>query len=106
MSSLNVFPPIEIGIFDEYGQVDLEIETIDKMNVEGGLGQTENFWNEDEVFDENRPVLTRKLSNLKTNEESIETLAVCNMPRNESINEILLCAGTSKGNIIIWNLMK
>jgi len=60
--------------------------------------------NEDDVFDENRPVLTRKLSNLKTNEESIETLAVCNMPRNESFNEILLCAGTSKGNIIIWNL--
>ena len=51
MSSLNVFPPLEIGIVDENGQVDEEIETINKMNEEGGLGQTENFWNEDEVFD-------------------------------------------------------
>ena len=50
MSSLKV-PPLEIGIIDENRQVDEEIETINKMNEEGGLGQTENFWNEDEVFD-------------------------------------------------------
>ena len=51
MSSSNFFPPLEIGIIDENRQVDEEIETINKMNEEGGLGQTENFWNEDEVFD-------------------------------------------------------
>lgn len=75
--------------------------------------------NDDDVFDDSRSHLInrntnkkpslRKTPSLRNEEESIETLAVCNMMANpdnneESSNEILLCAGTSKGNIVIWNL--
>jgi hypothetical protein len=75
--------------------------------------------NDDDVFDDsgsnvinrntNKKAPLRKISSLRNEEESIETLAICNMMANpanneESSNEILLSAGTSKGNIVIWNL--
>lgn len=72
------------------------------------LTQNDSFTNDD-VFESEHSTTTtsskktasRKPS-AKAEEETIDTLAYCNISLNDPT--VYLCAGTSKGNIVIWNL--
>lgn len=71
------------------------------------LTQANDSFNDD-VFESestsnsNRKSSVNRKSSFKSDEETIDVLAYCNSTQNESI--IHLCAGTSKGNIVVWNL--
>ena len=59
--------------------------------------------NEDEFKDKNLAPKCEP-SVAVQDEESIDTLAACQLNKTAGGSKVLLCAGTSKGNICVWEL--
>ena len=50
--------------------------------------------------------IRKRTVSLRTDEESIVSLAICKMQKlTLQNNNVLLCAGTSKGTIVVWSLL-
>lgn len=70
----------------------------------------DNFLSEPEQKPKATKKLSTSLNTSKYDEETIDTVAVCQIKvraKNNQVisNRILLCSGTSKGNICIWELV-